>query len=453
MSSLGGGGLPRALVLLVFALPTIRPVTVKRRDRLSFGVARGLAGEAVDRRATRPAHVSPKVAAAQHGDAPKRRSLIRREGRPSARSPKSVGAELASMFSGALPERIDTLGGADIPHLISRPRPTRRARAFALAACAAALSLLYTVVTCMQRFVGRYTAKCDTELTRLRRLDGLVFEPKSRTAARCSSPKPSPGRAGAADAAGLCDLVAALPVLGATGTDSAYELEATLSECAKSEQFVRLQAVVDGATSGMPLWSPLTGQACVLHTTRAMQRARPGDPPVLLAAANECTDFFVSLQVGNADVPSIGRRHMRVKVCGAEVTLFGAFGGLKSVQAPDDVPLIWNNFISKNRVADSDEAVLPHGEQSEGRMVEFDERALLVGSKVTLVGRLVQCSSGAFHLTRPRPEGIARNVVEFDKAIVLPIMVTDDGSLLSDSSQTPARSAGVALARRSGDVA
>jgi hypothetical protein len=153
---------------------------------------------------------------------------------------------------------------------------------------------------------------------------------------------------------------------------------------------LRVQATVLGSTNGM-LLTPLTLKPCVLYQAIVSRRLHSGMPPVPVAYASMSSSFHVAL----CDTPDV-----QVEVEGDQVMLLGMLGGQFSYTGLfNNAPEQLQDFALTHRSA------VPGGQwqtslslRSEADSLEFQECALLTGSKVTLVGELIRHAGGALAL-------------------------------------------------------
>mmetsp|Transcript_119964 Transcript_119964/g.344825 ORF Transcript_119964/g.344825 Transcript_119964/m.344825 type:complete len:664 (-) Transcript_119964:71-2062(-) len=235
--------------------------------------------------------------------------------------------------------------------------------------------------------------------------------------ASCTPPFQSRGDA-------LRDFVQSLPVLPTGDVESARSWGDMLtSKLLKDDQLVRVQAVVEGPTSGQPLIAPLTGQACVLYAAVASRQVGLNGRMARIATAYKQHDFNIMLQVSGDHRDSCGKQRLRVKVSGDEAWLFDAFWGrLSTVRTMDGAPESWRQFISEHQVSRSafgepcdsggsggtsapSAQTAATSATTDDTLVEFEERALPIGAKVTVVGKLSRRPTGALYLRRLAPPG------------------------------------------------
>lgn len=169
----------------------------------------------------------------------------------------------------------------------------------------------------------------------------------------------------------------------------AREVERQLPKLAGPPSFgqpMRLEARVEGPLSGGALRAPVSRKACVAYSAAARQVSDNGDSmgtaPVALGTA--CQDFSVYLA---------GAPHVHIEIQGEDVSLFDMCGGSHSetwtfATAPEHLQVFVLDGASDTLppVCGSNKASsLLH---DEGAALEFQERALLIGADVTLVGEL-----------------------------------------------------------------
>lgn len=154
---------------------------------------------------------------------------------------------------------------------------------------------------------------------------------------------------------------------------------------------VRLEVRVEEPAGG-PLQSPLTKRPCVLFSAGVSQRTHDGMHPVSVAFAQNCVSFEVSL----LDAP-----HIRVSVKGEDVLLFDLEGGRRVATSAFNVaPEHWQTFALTRRSVNEHggNTGLQSSRNFEGSELDFQECALLVGARVTIVGELHRRGDGRLML-------------------------------------------------------
>jgi len=224
------------------------------------------------------------------------------------------------------------------------------------------------------------------------------------------------------------DVVQQLPV--------ACSYDCALSKPLRSRCVLRLEVQVAEplGPSARPLVAPLTEQECVIFSATVFKRVRGQGLALSFAASN--VDFHVTL----LDDPST-----HIEVMGMDVSMFEMYTG-RFVQtgtfatAPDH----YRAFVMNNQV---EAAKLRHDElTTEDAPLEFQESALLIGSKITLVGELCRGPSGTLMLQPLEPEWSGKEPPEsHDSCVELAAtaaVLADSGGTAetSEPSLTPAQS-------------
>jgi len=136
----------------------------------------------------------------------------------------------------------------------------------------------------------------------------------------------------------------------------------------------------------------LTKRPCVLFSAGVSQRTHDGMHPVSVAFAQNYVSFEVSL----LDAPD-----MRIHVKGDDVLLFDLEDGRHIATSAFDVaPEHWQTFAltRRNLNEHGGNTVLQYSRNFEGCELDFQECALLVGARVTIVGELHRRADGRFML-------------------------------------------------------
>lgn len=192
--------------------------------------------------------------------------------------------------------------------------------------------------------------------------------------------------------------------------------DCALARPLRFSQPLRLQAVVLPRPGGEML-APLTLQSCVLYQVTVSRRLHAGMAPVPVAFSS----MNVSFQIAPCD-----RLDLRMGVEGEDVFLFNMLNGNFSHTGPfGKAPERLQDFVVTHRGA------VPGGQwqgssalRMEADMLDFQECALLVGAKVTVVGEMARGAGGALEL-RPTEFQLA----EFTSS--QRVMVSDDPELLA----------------------
>lgn len=189
----------------------------------------------------------------------------------------------------------------------------------------------------------------------------------------------------------LNEWVSALPLTCASEVDRSaccgfYDHSTSKPMSGASSRVVRLQGVVHGPVAGAVLHAPLSGQECVMYSSAVSRRADSKDQAKVVAAAAGATNFIVNLQAAEKET--------QLEVASDEALLFDMFWGkFSAVRMLADTPNEWKTFVSKHEAN--------HG-KGQGQLAEehlvFQEHALLIGTKVTLVGELHRSPTGALSL-------------------------------------------------------
>jgi len=169
---------------------------------------------------------------------------------------------------------------------------------------------------------------------------------------------------------------------------------------AVSGQPVRVEVKVENLMDRTTVKAPLTGQACVAYSAAAIV---DGDSSPI-AHSSKRADFIVAM----VDAPWV-----KILVEGADVLCFGMKGGLwehreKSVEkAPDHL----KEFVAAGEIPKSDTSYgsIEQDPEKKGaagstRAVEFEESAVVIGSTITLVGKLCRGPGGQLSLQRWQKE-------------------------------------------------
>jgi hypothetical protein len=166
---------------------------------------------------------------------------------------------------------------------------------------------------------------------------------------------------------------------------------AKVYECAitrplSSKQLLRLEARVEEAISGFCLWSPLTKRTCV-HFVATVSR-HVGKRSVPLAYKTAGTDFIVSL----LDAP-----HVRVEIQNQDVSTFDMLiGHCNHKRTHGSASQEWKGFLESNPV--QTKTWKPSTKFAPQSELVFQETAILLGAKVTVLGELHRNSVGTLVL-------------------------------------------------------
>lgn len=155
---------------------------------------------------------------------------------------------------------------------------------------------------------------------------------------------------------------------------------------------VRLKVRIEGPLPGGPgplglVKAPLTQQNCV-HYAANTKQVRGRDDAILNRQEKNGVDFQVSL---------LGAPHVTIDVLSHEVELTGQHDTSTTTmyQSFETAPGACQDFLLQ-ALAERSPAKNPktHKEELRGVVFEFQERVLLVGSQVAIVGELVRDASG-----------------------------------------------------------
>eukprot|EP00928_Gymnodinium_smaydae_P046894 TRINITY_DN31268_c0_g1_i1.p1 TRINITY_DN31268_c0_g1~~TRINITY_DN31268_c0_g1_i1.p1 ORF type:complete len:554 (+),score=138.00 TRINITY_DN31268_c0_g1_i1:114-1775(+) len=288
-----------------------------------------------------------------------------------------------------------------------------------------------------------------------------VVQPDEGGESGCQSPttKRNESSAGAAftaelpkvspTASGHCPVDAALMLPRISGSEVRAQIEEALGyDCAlawpwSSGRPVRLVARVEGpvAGAGDPLLSPLTRQECVLYSASASRRIHEGMHPFSVAFASAAASTF--------SVRLLDDEELEVEVSGDDVLLLGAqqVGGCAESRRLCEAPEHWQTFATEGAAR---RRLLAEGVISSDALVgddpvlEFQERALLVGATVTLVGELHRCPDGRltlqpwrWHADAPGASSSASSSAAVFKEAAKPPACSDTDALAAAAAVAP----------------
>lgn len=195
--------------------------------------------------------------------------------------------------------------------------------------------------------------------------------------------------------------VEALPICTADDVErclpSAGGYDCVLSKPMSSRMLMRLEATVEGPTSGSALTAPLMQQSCVLYWTSVTRQLHEGMQPVPVAFASSSISFTISL----VDAPGV-----RIELRGEDVSLFDMCSGRRTETLRfADAPEHWQDFVLSHRAAgpggDWQSSAVLRGDDAS---LEFQECALAVGASVTFVGELHRAAGGGLSLVPLRTD-------------------------------------------------
>lgn len=193
-----------------------------------------------------------------------------------------------------------------------------------------------------------------------------------------------------------------------------------------SKMVLRLEAQVLATDGG--LVSPLTRRRCVLYTTAVSHRLHDGLPPAPVAFHSASCNFSVQL---------LDAQHIRILICGQDVSFFSmAAGRYSSRAALGSAPEHWQDFVHLHRASAS------IGDARAN--LEFEECALLTGATVTVVGELHRGPDRLLTLRPWQPcELLHLGLAEDDEVAAVSlrplvagrVFVSDDTSLVPSEQQ------------------
>eukprot|EP00932_Pfiesteria_piscicida_P004142 SRR837773.14046.p1 GENE.SRR837773.14046~~SRR837773.14046.p1 ORF type:complete len:590 (+),score=54.22 SRR837773.14046:97-1866(+) len=204
------------------------------------------------------------------------------------------------------------------------------------------------------------------------------------------------GAEGAGPRRSLSSWVQSLPVTTTADVDRAalcgfYDNAGSRTLPCSAARLVRLHGVVHGPLDTTPLRAPLSGQECVMYSASASRHTPSGIQGVACARAAGAVNFAVKMQDCE--------RTILVAVAAHEVLLQEMFWGrFSAVRTVDQAPPEWQAFLDEHQV---DHLSASGGCSSGGTELgayQFVEQALLIGTKVNLVGELHRNPSGALSL-------------------------------------------------------
>jgi len=275
---------------------------------------------------------------------------------------------LVSKQSASMHHKLGQKGGVLPVTFVLRPYTSWQVVAvvLCLVAFSVVMALVWAVCTRLKPRQSReeYMAKC------------LKASPKAERTQMEALPRSSEG-----------DVLERLPA------ESGYDC--ALSRPLSSGQPVRLEAYVQGAADGSSLFSPLKQHLCVRYSAAVYTQERDGMRSHPVASHSASVHFVVSL----VDAP-----HMRIEITD-DVALFDMHAGHCSCkQALSCAPEHWKEFASSWPVGEHSVRRLQQSEE----VLEFRESALLVGSRVSLLGELHRNAIGRLQLQPWRPPGEAK---------------------------------------------
>jgi hypothetical protein len=152
-----------------------------------------------------------------------------------------------------------------------------------------------------------------------------------------------------------------------------------------SGKWLRIEARIEGPVEGGGnICGPLTGSPCVAYKARVSEHSHSGKQ-ALVADAQRSINFEVSF----LDAPSV-----RVRVAGGCVRMVDIKeGSYASTMSFSDAPEHCQTFALQNALSGAAPWHCGH------HLLEFQERALIIGTCVTLVGELRRDARGALTLT------------------------------------------------------
>jgi hypothetical protein len=201
-------------------------------------------------------------------------------------------------------------------------------------------------------------------------------------------------------------------------TLSAVDVESNMPPASSDEKFlqplassgpVRLEVKIEGAFDRSTIQSPLTQRTCVMYSATAKCH---GESKVV-AEASKQSQFIASM----ADAPWV-----KILVASRDITCFDMCGG----QWSHSEKLADAAAELKAFVADNMKTERP-AQERDAKEFDFEETSLLVGSVVTLVGKL--CRGPGGELVLQRWEEHAGKAKKKKSAWFGKILASDDSSL------------------------
>jgi hypothetical protein len=160
-----------------------------------------------------------------------------------------------------------------------------------------------------------------------------------------------------------------------------------------SKQLIRLEARVEEAASGFCLWTPLTQQACVRFNATVSRHDKHSRLPVPLSYQCSSIDFVISL----LDAP-----HVRIEIEGRHLSTFDMTAGRMSAKRTfDSAARHWQEFALNSQIGGK--ALPPSRFRSEHNVLEFQETALVLGTRISVIGELHKNAVGTL-LLKPAME-------------------------------------------------
>lgn len=163
---------------------------------------------------------------------------------------------------------------------------------------------------------------------------------------------------------------------------------------------VRVEVCIEGLLDRSTMLSPFSQQSCVMYSAAAT----PSGEQTPLACSSKSADFIVSM----ADAPWV-----KILVEGADVLCFGMKSGLWQQHqtsfelAPPHLKEFVASRVAACKSVSKAGSETPVSEKTplqasrkESRSIDFEETALVVGSSVTLVGKLCRGPGGQLSLQR-----------------------------------------------------
>jgi len=186
-----------------------------------------------------------------------------------------------------------------------------------------------------------------------------------------------------------------------------------LSRPLSSGRLVRLEAKVEGTFDRSTISTPLTRRSCVMYSAIAKCQGES------IAAARDAkqSDFIVSL---------VHAPWIKVLVASDDVVCFDMHSGIwRLSERLVDAPEILKAFVVENINPDC-LAESPSSER-DAKKLNFEESSLLVGSIITLVGKLCQSLGGQLVLQTWQESG--DDIRKHDSIWYGKVLASDDSSL------------------------
>jgi len=189
----------------------------------------------------------------------------------------------------------------------------------------------------------------------------------------------------------LREWMESLPVTSAADVDKSMRFGFYDSPVSKplpscGPRLLRLQGVISATpTTNATLLTPIGGQECVMYSASATART-PDQQAEIVARSSASVDFVITMQAGESC-----EKKTHVEVSASDVLLFDMFWGKFSAsRGVRDASPSLQDFLREHKV--------PGSSVAEDAQLDFQESALLVGTKVTFIGELRRGPTGTLSL-------------------------------------------------------